>query len=237
MNRIRPQSRRRTGTGPGRRTCAPPHRFVPPATILALALVIGSVLIFGALNDTQSPPEPSAEQAFAPPEAGGTASAAPPGVPPLPRAQPVRIRIPAIHVNAPFTKLHLDKAGVLRPPPATDAHLAGWYSEGTAPGSRGTAVTVGHVDTPAGDLGVFYELGTLTKGETIEVGRADHRTAVFTVDAVEAYDKDRFPRKKVYGRSERPELRLITCAGYVRGAGYQRNIVVYATLTGSKKSD
>ncbi|MGW2825632.1 class F sortase [Streptomyces sp. NPDC001443] len=229
MNRIRPQSRNRTGTGPR-------HRFVPPATILALALVTGSVLVIGALNHEQSPPEPSAEQAFAPPEAGGTASAAPPAVAPLPRAQPVRIRIPAIHVDAPMTKLHLDKSGVLRPPPANDAHLAGWYSEGPTPGSRGTAVTVGHVDTPGGDLGVFYELGALAKGETIEINRADRRTAVFTIDAVEVYDKDRFPAKKVYSRSERPALRLITCAGYVRGAGYQRNVVVYATLTGAKRS-
>ncbi|MFE2585681.1 class F sortase [Streptomyces sp. NPDC059378] len=202
---------------------------------LALALVTGSVLVFGALNHGQQPPEPSPAQAFAPPEAGGTASPAAPAVPPLPRAQPVRIRVPAIHVDAPMTKLHLDKSGTLRVPPADNPRLVGWYSEGTAPGSRGTALTVGHVDMPGGDLGVFYELGSLTKGETIEVSRSDHRTAVFTVDAVEVYDKDRFPRKKVYGRSGRPELRLITCAGYVRGAGYQRNVVVYATLTGAKQ--
>ncbi|MFI6493692.1 class F sortase [Streptomyces sp. NPDC050564] len=187
----------------------------------------------------RQPPQPSAGQAFSTPTAGRTpgrtASATLPAVQPLPPAKPVRLRIPAINVNAPMTKLDLDRAGALRPPPADNPNLAGWYGEGTAPGSAGTAVTTGHVDMHTGRPGVFYELGALTKGDTIEISRADGRTAVFTVAAVEVYDKERFPNDKVYGSSDLPELRVITCGGYVNDTGYQGNVVVYATLTAVKQ--
>ncbi|MER5182781.1 class F sortase [Streptomyces sp. NPDC002896] len=156
-------------------------------------------------------------------------------VQPLPPANPVRLRIPAIGVNAAMTRLGLDAKGALRTPPPAKPGLAGWYGDGTAPGSAGTAVAIGHVDTPTGAPGVFYGLGALPKGATIDISRADRRTAVFTVRAVELYDKKKFPSKKVYGSSGRPELRLITCGGgYTKRTGYQGNVVVYATLTAVK---
>ncbi|MEU5770349.1 class F sortase [Streptomyces asoensis] len=193
----------------------------------------GIVLLAGAVHDEQ-PPQPSAGQSFAPlPGASVHRTAAPagPAVSPLPPAEPLRLRIPVLNVNAPVTKLHLDSSGALESPPA-EPDLAGWYSEGTAPGSAGTAVTAGHVDLPTGNPGVFYGLGALTKGNTIEIDRADRRTAVFTVDALEVYDKERFPSEKVYGISERAELRVITCGGgYTKHTGYLGNLVVYATLT------
>ncbi|MFE9999842.1 class F sortase [Streptomyces avermitilis] len=223
---------------PGHKTSAPPHTFVPSVEHLVWALVAGTVLMTGGMHDRQ-PPQPSASQAFSPssagPTPGRTASATLPAAQPLPPAKPVRLRIPAIDVNAPMTKLDLDKAGALRPPPADNPNLAGWYGEGTAPGSAGTALTAGHVDMRSGRPGVFYELGALTKGDTIEISRADGRTAVFTVNAVEVYDKARFPNKKVYGSSDLPELRVITCGGYVKNNGYQGNVVVYATLTAVKQ--
>jgi sortase (surface protein transpeptidase) len=138
-------------------------------------------------------------------------------------------------VHAPVAELDLDERGALQPPPV-NPNLAGWYSGGTAPGSAGTAVIAGHVDLPTGSRGVFYDLGALTRGNRIEVRRSDGRTAVFTVDAVEVHDKDRFPSEKVYGSSDVPELRVITCGGdYVRNDGYQGNVVVYATLAGVKQ--
>lgn len=87
------------------------------------------------------------------------------------------------------------------------------------------------MDLPSGGPGVFYGLGSVAKGNTIEIDRADGRTAVFTVDAVEVYDKERFPDDKVYGGSDRAELRVITCGGgYTKNTGYRSNVVVYASL-------
>ncbi|WP_406377010.1 class F sortase [Streptomyces sp. NBC_00647] len=201
---------------------------------MVLAFATGCLLLISGFLHGQ-PPQPTADQAFSSAAGGPTASAARRAVQPLPPAQPVRIRIPAIDVNAPMARLDLDRAGALQPPPADRPGLAGWYGGGPAPGSSGTALTTGHVDTRTGSPGVFYELGALTKGATIEISRTDGRTAVFTVDAVEAYDKDTFPTGQVYGSSDLPELRVITCGGRVNDTGYQGNVVAYATLTAVKQ--
>jgi hypothetical protein len=210
----------------------------------AIALVAVTALASGVwmLHDgtgPDSPPQPSAADAFATAAAavtGGARSAAPgtaPGVEPLPASMPVRLRIPAIQVDAPVTTLDLNGSRQLQVPDETNRNLAGWYRGGPAPGSTGNAIMDGHVDTHQGPA-VFYLLGALHKGSTVEVDRKDGTTAVFTVDAVEVYRKSAFPSARVYGPTRDPELRLITCGGgYDRKAGYLGNVVLYAHLTGS----
>ncbi|MFE4452823.1 class F sortase [Streptomyces sp. NPDC056796] len=176
----------------------------------------------------------AARPAATPTERGRSASVPHPEVRPLPPSTPLRLRIPSIKVDAPMMKLGLNTAGALEPPPDNNPVLTGWYAGGTVPGAVGTAVTAGHVDTRLGP-GAFYELGFVRKGATVEILRADARTAVFTVYAVEVYNKKNFPDRKVYGPSTRPELRLITCGGaYDRKTGYQDNVVVFATMTASR---
>ncbi|MEU2064889.1 class F sortase [Streptomyces sp. NPDC013455] len=211
---------------PGRPVDDSRDAFTPMTRLGALAMTAGAVLLISGVH-AEGPPQPSAAQAL-------STRAVPtrPTVRPLPPADPVRLRIAAIGVNAPMARVGLDEAGALRPPPPGEPGVVGWYGDGTTPGSAGTAVTTGHVDTPTGSPGVFHGLGTLNPGATIEIGRTDHRTAVFTVRAVELYDKERFPSEKVYGASGRPELRLITCGGgYTKRTGYLGNVVVFATLT------
>ncbi|MEV4680765.1 class F sortase [Streptomyces kurssanovii] len=207
---------------------------VPSYKLLVCAAIAGAVLVGSALHE-DGPPQPSPVQQRAPAAAPAPERAPqPPAVEALAAADPVRLLIPAIGVNAPLTRLELNEKGALRPPPAAAPALAGWYGDGATPGENGTAVTAGHVDTPAG-RGVFYRLGALVKGDTIDVVRKDRRTAVFTVDAVEVHDKNDFPDEKVYGDSGRPELRVITCGGdRSAGGGYEGNVVVYATLTSVK---
>ncbi|MFJ9011438.1 class F sortase [Streptomyces canus] len=218
---------------PGDEPVDPSPLFTPSTKLLACALLTGLMLMITALRGGE-PPQPSTTQSFSPslrPGPSNTPSAHHPSVSALPPSDPVRLWVPAIGVNAPMTELTLDKTGALRPPPADMPAFAGWYGDGTTPGSEGTAITTGHVDTQEGP-GVFYRLGELAKGDTIEITRADRRTAVFTVDAVELYDKEAFPDGKVYSSSPRPELRVITCGGeYAEETGYQGNVVVFATLT------
>ncbi|GJF34364.1 class F sortase [Kitasatospora sp. NE20-6] len=221
---------------PGKSTGARRRAPAPSALLLGAALVAGPWLMVDGARAT-APPQPSAAQAFSPgPTLAGTPSdpapdPPPPGAAALPPADPVRLRIPAIGVDSPVTRLGLSPGGTLTPPPADGPALAGWNGDGTAPGSAGTAVVVGHVDTSHGP-GVFFGLGALGKGDTVEIARTDGRTAVFTVDAVEVYEKKDFPDDKVYGASGTPELRLITCGGsYSPSAGYSANTVVYASLT------
>jgi hypothetical protein len=207
-----------------------------------VALCSGAWLLRSAA-ETHAPPQPSAAQSRSGQDGqagqdrqdGRDGQDGPqPAAPALPPSPPDRIRIPAIHVNAPLMGLGLTKAGSLDVPPADRKNLAGWYEAGTTPGEKGTAIVAGHVDNADGPA-VFYSLGALKKGSTIEVDRRDGGVAAFTVDAVEMYAAKDFPDEKVYGPAGRPELRVITCGGgYSRSTGYQGNVVVFAHLTGSR---
>lgn len=144
---------------------------------------------------------------------------------------PTRLRIPKVGIDAPVTTVDVDAAGRLPGPPSSDRNLAGWYARSATPGSAGNAVIDGHVDTMAGPA-VFWNLGALHRGDAVDITRADHTTAEFTIDAIEVYPKTNFPSKHVYGDTSRPELRLLTCGGgYRKGTGYLGNVVVYAHLT------
>ncbi|MGV4924486.1 class F sortase [Streptomyces sp. BHT-5-2] len=206
------------------------------AAVTVLASGAGAWLIVSGARETAPPPQPPAAQGFTggPP---GKAPATGRAVPPLPPAEPLRVAVPSLHIDAPLTRLGLAADGSLAPPPVGDRDLAGWYAEGTPPGATGTALIAGHVDTRAGPA-VFYRLGALKKGHTVRILRADGRTAVFTVDAVEVYDGRHFPDEKVYGEARRPELRLITCGGGFSRARqeYLGNVVVFAHLTGSQEA-
>ncbi|MBZ6284883.1 class F sortase [Streptomyces olivaceus] len=200
------------------------------AAVTAVALGSGAWLLLGGAR-TEAPPQPSAAQAATGQSTRADRGAAAPALPPSP---PDRVRIPAIGVDAPLTGLGLTETGSLDVPPAERKNLAGWYEAGTTPGERGTAIVAGHVDNAKGPA-VFYRLGALRKGSRIEVDRRDGGVAVFTVDAVEVYAADAFPDEKVYGATDRPELRVITCGGpYSRSTGYQGNVVVFAHLTDSR---
>ncbi|MCF3964440.1 class F sortase [Streptomyces fuscigenes] len=205
---------------------------------LATVACVGIWLVQAGLRPV-TPPAPSPAQALSRAESGAegrgaTPAGARPGPAPLAASRPVRLRIPRIGVDAPVRGLSLTRDGRLSAPPADDTNLAGWYEHGTSPGQSGTAIVAGHVDTARGPA-VFYELGTLRKGDRIEVVRRDGRTALFGVDAVEVYKNSAFPSHKVYAPARRPELRVITCGGgFSPGTGYQGNVVAYAHLTGTR---
>ncbi|MGW0733626.1 class F sortase [Streptomyces sp. NPDC002851] len=209
--------------------CLP--RIRPPlAGLTALGVLIGGWLMSEGVRADEQPPRAPLAQADAAAHAtrGRTAPA-------LPAARPLRMRIPSIGVDTDVIGLGLLPDGTLDVPPEGQTQLAGWYEGGTAPGAVGTAITAGHLDSATGPA-IFYRLGAVQPGDTVEVDREDGRTAVFTVDTVELVPGDAFPDTKVYGQSDRPELRVITCGGVFRGAGfgYQGNTVVYARLTDSR---
>ncbi|GHF79925.1 class F sortase [Streptomyces thermodiastaticus] len=185
-----------------------------------------------------APTAPSAAPAAtAGPVQPAPATGASPGDGALPRSEPTRISIPKIGVDAPFTKLSLDKNGRLNPPPENDKNLVGWYQGGPAPGERGASVVVGHIDTKTGPA-VFVELPTLKPGDEVDIVRADGAVARFEVDAVEVFSKSDFPDDLVYGDTPSPELRLITCGGTFDKArqDYRDNVVVFAHLDSTTRA-
>src|SRR5262249_5337223 len=138
----------------------------------------------------------------------------------------------ALSVRAPVIGVGRAADGSIATPSINTPDETGWYRLGPTPGEPGTAVIVGHVDS--GDPpAVLAQLGTLSKGKTIDVSRADRGTAACRVDSIERTPKTAFPADKVFGSSDRPRLVLVTCGGsWVGGqVGYADNVIVYATLT------
>lgn len=217
-----------------------PWRAAGAAVVVLLAMV-GSGLVGASLKTAEAPrpPQPGAQAGA---EASGLAEAdmAPEGTDPdlvrptpagLPRSAPTRIAIPRIGVDASIMKLGTNPDGTVEVPPLEQAHLAGWYEPGASPGEVGNSVIVGHVDSAAMGPAVFFSLGALKPGDTVDVTRADGRKVAFTVESVKSYPKTAFPTEQVYGPSNRVGLRVVTCGGIFNEAAgsYPDNIVVFAT--------
>ncbi|MEW1692138.1 class F sortase [Streptomyces sp. NPDC091265] len=205
----------------------------PRWSTLAVVLLIGVSLIRQGAGEFGGPPQPASAVGDPSGSTAAGAGAWPkgPAPEPLTRSRPERITIPSIDVDAPVGKVGLGADGWIDVPPLADNNLAAWYDGSVTPGEPGTSVLVGHVDNEAGPA-VFYGLGALDKGRRIEIRRADGRTAVFSVYAVEVVSKADFPAERVYANSAEPELRVLTCGGgFSRKAGYDGNVVAYARLT------
>ncbi|MFF3314483.1 class F sortase [Streptomyces sp. NPDC003035] len=196
--------------------------------VVIVVLLMGIHLVRGGTEEwrTGGPPQPLA--AAAPDRAAHVAPGTVPA--PLPASRPVRVRIPALRVDAPVTGVGLDADGWIDTPPAHEKNLAGWFTGAVTPGERGTAVVVGHADTPDGRA-VFFDLGALNKGHRVEIARTDGRTAVFSVYGIEVVPKDGFPAERIYKSGALPELRVLTCGGgFSERRGYDGNVVVSARL-------
>jgi LPXTG-site transpeptidase (sortase) family protein len=143
----------------------------------------------------------------------------------------VRVRIPAIGVDASVQPLIVDQNGVLPPPDTYDG--TGWWRDGPEPGEPGPAVIAGHVDSKRGPA-VFFHLTDLSRGDQIFVDRADGTTTVFTTQRVEQHDKNAFPTDAVYGGVPDSQLRLITCGGKFdrKAHRYIDNVIVFAIRSG-----
>lgn len=205
------------------------------AVLLALNLFGGNDTSSRAAGPPHAPPAAgSVPAASAPADSTAPTSAPAAGEPMgkhLPRSRPVRLLIPKISVDAPFTDLAIDSSGRLEPPPASDVNLVGWHAAGASPGEAGTSIIAGHVDTKTSPA-VFAGLSALTKGDGFQVVRADGSKASFRVDSVETFDKADFPSERVYADTAEAQARLITCAGAYdrRVKDYTDNLVVFAHL-------
>ena len=153
-------------------------------------------------------------------DAGG-ATAAPVGL-------PVRLKIPAINVDAAVEQVGLTPDGAMDAP--KDYANTAWYMLGPRPGEVGNAAIDGHVDSTTGTA-VFWDLPKLTPGDVIIVVGSDGVERRFRVTAVETYLRDAVPLARVFGPTTAVRLNLITCdarSAFDRARGtYAGNVVVY----------
>ena len=200
----------------------------------AIAVAAGLMVIVGGtaglLLTRHSTPvlRPVAAGVAALPAPTGPIVAPPQSAQPALVASPVSLTIPLIGVKTNLITLGLAQGGGMQVPSSTT--VAGWYTGSPRPGSIGSSIIVGHIDSVSRP-GVFFRLSELRSGDDVFVKRADGTTAEFRVTSIQTYLKDQFPTEKVYGPTPDAELRLITCGGAFDSATghYLSNIVVYAT--------
>lgn len=152
-----------------------------------------------------------------------------------PAAEPVRLLVPAIKVDARVEPVGVDAQGRMGTP--SQADRVAWYKLGAKPGEVGDAVIAGHLDWTNGPA-VFWYLGRLRKGDEITVVRADGSQAKFVTDATSTVPYDS-STDALFTRDGAPSLTLITCAGaWDRQRGtYLQRLVVHATLVPTVSTD
>lgn len=189
----------------------------------------GAIAIAVAALSQQHAPQPTAA------DAGATGARG--HGPSLRRSVPMALSIPAIGVRSRLLRLGLNRDGTIAVPSlTTSAGLAAWYKYSPTPGQIGASLIEGHVDSYSGPA-VFYRLGALRPGDTVDVALADGITAIFRVTGVRQYRKDHFPDRIVYGGAGFAALRLITCGGAFDSATghYLSSTVVFASLSSYRK--
>lgn len=189
----------------------------------AVAAVLLSLLACGSESPTTSAVPPAA------------AAPVPIDVDALSASQPLSVQVPSIGVQT-GELIHLGLTAERKLEVPDDAVTAGWFELSPTPGEVGPAVIAAHVDY-AGVPGIFVRLRDVQPDDEIAVARADGTTAVFTVYQVQRYPKSEFPTQQVYGNTETPELRLITCGGpFDEASGnYLDNVVVYGRMTSAHR--
>ncbi|MFN2319051.1 MAG: class F sortase [Dermatophilaceae bacterium] len=145
-------------------------------------------------------------------------------------AVPVSVSIPAIGVTSDLLHLGLNADGTLQVPEGDDFNTAAWYDGSPRPGEVGPAVIEGHVSSSTRGPSVFFDLTRLQVGDTVDVTRQDGTLATFEVYDLQQFPKDSFPTLQVYGNTDGPELRLITCGGTITESTgrFKDNIIVFA---------
>ncbi|MEU8242426.1 class F sortase [Actinoplanes missouriensis] len=143
---------------------------------------------------------------------------------------PVRLRIPALDLDADVDAVGLDTAtGDFAVPPSVDR--VGWYRFG--PGfsaDTGSIVVAGHVDSADEGEGAFFRLGALESGDRVTLVGPGGRDRTFEVVARERYRKTAIPLPKYFAREGEARLTLITCGGPFdeKTGHYRDNVVITA---------
>lgn len=139
------------------------------------------------------------------------------------------LKIPRLEVNSRVTPVNIQANGTLGAP--RNVKDAGWYEGSSKPGAVGAVLITGYVHGPS-KQGVFYRLGNLKPGDTVEIERGDARTITYKVVSSENVDQNNLDMAKVQTSIEpgKPGLNLVTHTGRydTRTNKYEQRLIVYA---------
>jgi sortase A len=142
---------------------------------------------------------------------------------------PIRLRVPAINVNAKIQYVGVTPKGEMEVP--NNAVDVGWFDLGPRPGERGSAVIAGHLDRENGEAGVFINLYKLKKGDKLYIEDSKGTPIAFVVRESRTYDPGY--ADDVFNSSDSAHLNLITCDGVWDGVkkSYSKRFVVFADIS------
>ena len=122
----------------------------------------------------------------------------------------MRLKIPAIGVNAPVEVKSVDAEGVMEDPSSPDA--VAWYDFTSRPEDGGNAVFAGHLDYAGVGPAVFWELGSVAKGDEVTVTQPDGRVFTYQITSVRSVPADS-DASDIVAPSDVARITIITCDG------------------------
>jgi LPXTG-site transpeptidase (sortase) family protein len=141
---------------------------------------------------------------------------------------PIRLKIPAINVDATIENVGIKIDGSMDIP--KDADRVGWFDLGPRPGENGSAVIDGHYGWKDNKPAVFDDLYKLQKGDKIYVESGTALPTVFVVREIRKYDPLADAIDVFSSKDGQPHLNLITCEGTwsKEQKSYSKRLVVFA---------
>ncbi|HXU98559.1 MAG TPA: class F sortase, partial [Jiangellaceae bacterium] len=224
-----------------RRVTRGPARFAAGLALVAVLATIAIAATRGPDHPDDPAADPGADAASAQQSPPARLTATPTPTPPVEQSEvpldpadsqaeaitgPYTLRIPRIGVDAPVVPIQSNQDRVLLPP--RDPGIAGWWSDGAAPGAAyGSAVLVGHTVRNNGG-GIFDDVGTLRSGDTIEV-EGSNSALTYRVQSVDVLSKDQVARdaEHIFNQAGPGRLVVITCDDW-DGTTWQSNIITIA---------
>ncbi|GGO90463.1 hypothetical protein GCM10011584_22290 [Nocardioides phosphati] len=188
------------------------HRLLTAGVAVCLAAG-GATMAFGAGVSPQAAP-------------GVTQAPAAVTAAPLPPSPPDQILIERLRLAAKVVELRAAADGrTLTLPPLRET---GWDSTSVTPGEAGITVVTGYIARTSRQPGVLKGLGRLRDGDVVTVERKDRKRVHYRVTSVDYYAQGSFPADRVFPRTDRPELRLISTGGPLHHGDPLGNAVVTA---------
>ena len=127
--------------------------------------------------------------------------------------KPVSIFVPEADIDAPIETTEIINGQMISP---SGPWVVGWYRESGRLGEANNIVMAGHLDYWGVGRAVFYHLGSLGKGDGIQVLGADNSMHAYEVEwkrKIDAADAANGGIQEIVGKTDEERLTLITCGG------------------------
>lgn len=143
---------------------------------------------------------------------------------------PVRIQVPALHIDAEVESVGRKTDGVMKAP--STFKTTAWFNEGSLAGAEGNTVIAGHLNNAVTTSGVFEHLDALSLGETIILIDSLGREARYVVREMTVYETLKAPNDLIFATEGNSRVVLITCNGaWDKGKrSYDKRLVIFADL-------